>query len=73
MSHRWHDKNRDSTYELVLLEGVDEHLARFLVAHILSDLIEDKCAEDDEEACRKGRSDVCRLSQALRQILVEVY
>ena len=53
MSHRWHDKNRDSTYELVLLEGVDEHLARFLVAHILSDLIEDKCAEDDEEACRK--------------------
>ena len=61
------------TYELVLLEGVYEHLARFLVTHILRDLVEDKCAEDDQETGREGRSDVCWLSQTLRQILVKVY
>lgn len=46
-SNQAKDKVSMYTYELVLLEVVDEHLTRFLIAQELCDLIENEQTHQD--------------------------
>ena len=62
-----------TTYELVLLQIVNQHLTSFLVAHIFSNLIENENAHEDEEARAEWGARVRRLRQTFWQILVEVH
>ena len=62
-----------TTYELVFLQIINQHLARLLIAHKLSNLIENEGAHQYEEARAKRGARVRWLREALRQILVEVH
>ena len=62
-----------TTYELVLLQIINQHLASLLIAHKLGNLIENEGAHEYEEAGAERGARVRRLRQALRQVLVEVH
>ena len=62
-----------TTYELVLLQIINQHLAGLLIAHELSNLIENESAHQYEKAGAERGARVRRLRQALRQVLVEVH
>ena len=71
-AHTYKSAKLPCTYKLVLLERVNEHLTRFLVAKELVDLVEDQCAHQRKESHRDEGANAGRLGQASRQVLIEI-